>query len=263
MNDIWEERVAHTSRTETLPNGAVRIKNVRDWTFAEGKELTKGWKNEVLVRPEHIEKIWFLLQPFPYWEGAGHTYLTFEFKDGTALSFSIEARIKKGDSYNPFIGGVLGAYGISYLWGTERDFVTRRILFLKHSLYMYPLDIKHETAVTLVRAFVETTESHAESEKPYHTISDNCTNLLARIIDDYFPKRLPYDISWNFPGYSDFYLMKHDVIKTIDNDRRKTRDFYDLTPLKNTIAQFAEEPNDVFSKKLRIAMEERHKELLS
>lgn len=252
----WAERLAYVPDIERLPNGRIKITNVRDWTYTQDREVTnKGWKPEMIVDPKEITCIWFMQEPFPKWKGGAHTYLSVEFSNGTVLSFSVEARIKKGQKWSPWTG-MTPVYPLVYTWGTERDFLTARLIRLNHSVYMYPLDVKPETAIGIFEALVAATEQNASESGYYNTLTANCTNMLAQIVNERFPGRLRPDISWVLAGTADYYLMKQGVI-VVEGTPEETRKMHDLTPLKDEIIAIAEHSNHDFSKKLRALMRER------
>jgi len=89
----------------------------------------------------------------------------------------------------------------------------------------------------------------ALAEKPrfYNTLTENCTNALAYIVNDIVPRTLPYDISWQLTGYADLYLMKQGFITLTDNSKEATLEAYDLTMWKSEIQGEATENQKEFS----------------
>lgn len=256
--DQWAERLAYAPDIDRLPNGRIQITNVRNWTYApEGEATNKGWKPEVMVDPKTITRIWFMQEPFPKWKGGAHTYLSVEFSSGTVLSFSVEARLKKDQKWSPWMGMTPAAYPLVYTWGTERDFLTARLIRLNHSVYMYPLDVRPKTAIGIFEALVAATEKNAETTEHYNTLTANCTNMLAYIVNERFPGRLPPDIAWVLAGTADYYLMKQGVI-AVKGTPEQTRALHDLTPLREKIVRFSQHPNDAFSRCLRALIGEHH-----
>ena len=59
------------------------------------------WADEVLVDSTKVKDIWFVVDQFHAFRGMSHTYLTFEFENGTCLSFSFETRRQRGKKYHP------------------------------------------------------------------------------------------------------------------------------------------------------------------
>ncbi len=229
----WSEEFSQTSSANITVDGKIHITNVRDWTYDEGITISKDWR-EVTIDPTTIKRVWFVTEPFSSWTAVGHTFLSFEFSDGTVLSFSIEARREVGEKYSA-LRGLFNTYELAYQWGTERDFVTRRLLYLNHPVRRYPLTLDHDMAEGLFRGAVERTNALAEKPRFYNTFTENCTNALAYIVNGIAPHTLPYDLSWQLTGYADLYLMKQGFIELTDNSQDATRDAHDLTKWKTEI----------------------------
>jgi hypothetical protein len=248
QSDIeWGEEFAHITTIETTEQNTLKLSNVRDWTYGEGTIISKDWRT-FEVDPKMITRVWFLTEPFSGWKAIGHTFLSFEFKDGTVLSFSIEARRDAAEGYAA-IDGMFNEYELAYVWGTERDLLTRRLFYLDHPVRRFPLEITPEMAEALFRGFVAGTNELAEEPRFYNTLTENCTNTLAEIVNEMNPHTLPYNIAWNLPGFADLYLMDQKFISIV-NSKESTRNTYDLTSKKAEIAPIATSSPESFSREL-------------
>jgi hypothetical protein len=243
----WLPEQARTATTDSIGE-SITIRNVRDWTYDETGPLSTAW-TDVTVDPSAITRAWFLIEPFSKLEAIGHTFLSFELEDGTVLSFSVEAKRDQGEEYSA-LKGQFRAYELSYQWGTERDFVTRRLIYLDHPLRLYPLELSSESAEALFRSLAEETDALAREPRFYNTLTANCTNVLATIVNHYYPGTLPYDISWNLTGYADRYLMEEELIKA-EGDIASTQAAHDLTPLREDVRRIATTSPSLFSQKIR------------
>lgn len=234
--------------TGTISDESVTITNVRDWTYGTSSPLTTEWRT-VTVDPREITRVWFLLEPFSEIKEIGHTFLSFEFEDGTVLSFSVEARREQGEEYSA-LKGQFNAYELSYQWGFERDFVTRRLLYLDHPLRLYPLELTPEARSALFLTLVTETNVLAENPRFYSTLLHNCTNTLARIVNRHYPSSLPWDKSWYLTGLSDEYLMNEGYI-VVDESVNAAQAAADLTPHREAVRSFSETNPKAFSQQLR------------
>lgn len=245
MDRAWDDEFSRIT-TAHAEGDSIILTNVRDWTYSGPFAVAeKQWIDTLAVNPESITRTWFLLDQFSTHEGVGHTFLSFEREDGGAVSFSIEARREEGETYS-VLGGVLNAYELQYLWGTERDFVPLRTVYLEHSVRMYPLTLSKEESQALFRALTEETNQLAQKPRFYHTLLANCTNMLAKIVNEHYPGRLPYDIAWNLTGYADRYLMEQGLIERRGSDE-ETRHAADLTPHREDIQAAASMSPEAFS----------------
>lgn len=236
----WAPELARTASAEVV-DGVVHLRNVRDWTYGNGTIETMDWKDDVAIDPADITRAWFMFEPFSALPVAGHTYITFELADGRAYSFSIEARKEVSETYEAW-KGLFRQYELAYTWGTERDFLMRRLAYLGHPLHIHELAIDAGQARTLFEAFVAETNTLATHPRFYNTLTANCTNLLAEIANKRGISTLPYDISWNLPGYSEDYLKRLGLIP---------RGNFDLEPYRTKIEEFAQGTSDTFSRNLR------------
>lgn len=243
----WLPEQAITSTT-TIEDERVVIRGVRDWTYSERGPVTTDW-SDVSVDPSTIVRTWFLVEPFADIEAVGHTFLSFEREDGTVLSFSVEARREETEEYSA-LRGQFREYELAYQWGTERDFVTRRLIYLDHPLRLYPLALTQEQSKALFVSLAKETQALADHPRFYNTLTANCTNVLAKIVNRDYPGTLPYNIAWNLTGYADLYLMEQGLIaSTVTKD--ETIAMHDLTPYRTEIMHLATTSPTEFSKSLR------------
>lgn len=242
----WLPEQEHTATAEI--GDTITLRNVRDWTYSATSSLSHDWI-EVSVNPTTITGAWFYLEPFSTWEAVGHTFLSFTFEDGTALAFSVEARREADETYSA-IRGLANEYELSYQWGTERDFVARRLVYLNHPLRMYPLELSKEDAAALFTTLTKETNELADTPRFYNTLAANCTNVLATIVNSHYPGRLMYDFSWYLTGYADGYLMRENLIATTGS-REETKTAHDLTPFRAEVAAKATDDAVAFSAFLR------------
>ncbi len=229
----WIPEQSRTARA-TITDEAITIQNVRNWTYSAEEPVSRDWE-EVTVDPSTITRAWFLLEPFSDFKAIGHTFLSFEFADGRVLSFSIEALREQGEEYSA-LRGQFREYELSYQWGFERDFITRRVVYLDHPLRLYPLSLSPEESAALFRSLAAETNMLAEHPRFYNTLSANCTNMLAKMVNKHYPGTLPYDLSWNLTGLSDEYLMREGFIE-MKGSVAETQAAYDLTPHRAAIKE--------------------------
>lgn len=252
----WQDRFKYTSHMTFEKSHLVTVHSIRDWTYTAEEVFSEKWIPDLDVKTHELSRCWFLLEPFPYWDGIGHAYLTFEWSNGTALSFSIEARLRKHQKYSP-ITGLTNAYQLGYTWGTERDFLTERLIYKNHAIYMYPLDLSKERIRSLFCAAAEETNALHKRPKYYNSLTANCVNSLARLIGQQFPNILPYDPALHVPGFMDFFFMRKGLI-TASKNYLETRNQHDISKYREAIAGFATKgTHHDFSVSLRALLKSR------
>jgi hypothetical protein len=233
----WAADQEFLTSATTSSDGKITLTNVRDWIYVDQRVASTTWKT-VTIDPNTIRTVWFVTEPFSANKLIGHTFLTFEFTDGSTISFSIEARRRINQDYSA-VSGLFHAYALDYSWGTERDFVTRRLLYLEHPVRMYPLIISPQIGKTILEQLVSDTNLLDAHPRFYNTLTANCTNELAKIVNQAVPHALPYDAAWNLTGLADLYLMDHGFISEVHTSKSQTRDRYDFTPYRSEVSGFA------------------------
>jgi len=245
---IWEDSLSRSTYI-TQNDGGYVLHNVRDWTYGPETILSQDWIDSMSVSATDITRVWFLLEPFSDWDRVGHTFITFEFADGNNLSFSVEARRESDEVYSAF-QGLFRAFELSYTWGTERDLLTRRLLHLNHDVRMYHLTIEPEVAQTIFASLVERTNDIYQNPRFYNTLSENCTNVLAREMNIAYPQSVPKDISWYLPGTSDTFLMSEGFIE-VKGTPEEMIGKHNLQNYRDTIVSIATSSPQVFSANVR------------
>ena len=244
----WIEEQSRQS-APIVADESVLLSNVRDWTYDENGPITRDWV-ENTIEHRKIVRTWFLIEPFSSWDAVGHTFLSFELEDGSTIAFSVEARREQGEEYSA-VKGAFNAYELSYQWGTERDLIARRLVYLDHPLRMYPLTLTPEQSQAIFLSLVDETNKLTSKPRFYNTFAANCTNVLAKIVNRHYPDTLPLDLSWYMTGYADTYLMKEDFIAMVDNNTEFTKSRYDLTSHRGAVASHASDEPRAFSDYVR------------
>jgi hypothetical protein len=244
----WVDYAANATRAE-VSDTKVTLTNIRDWQYDKNGPIDKTWHDKVTVDPRTLTDAWFLLEPFSAIPLIGHTFLSFSFEDGTVLSFSIEARREWGEDYSTILG-LFNEYELNYAWGTERDFITRRLFMHEHPLYLYRLNISQKDGIAVFKTLAEATDELTQHPRFYNTLTANCTNLLAKTINAKYHKSLPYNPAWNFPGLSDRFLINQGYIEA-SGDIAFIRAGVSLDIKKESIAAVQYENPVLFSQTIR------------
>ncbi len=253
----WKPHFARIAKFEETAPGAYRLPALRDYEFAAGGEATSNWRG-IDVDAAKIREMWFFIEPFPANPLFAHSFLSFVFegdaREQTVLSVSIEARMESGEAYSP-LAGALRNYELMYVWSTERDIMTRIAVGLDHDLYAYKIDLEPDQVQRLFEYFVQRTNELAERPRFYNTLHSNCTNELAKAVNEAFPKALPWDRSWVATGRSAEWLYKRGFIET-----RGADSFQSLTNdsgVRALVQQHADAPD--FAEAWRIAFNTKKK----
>lgn len=245
----WVEYLSKiTSATEDPETNLITLTNVRDWQYVDETIVDRTWLDTITIDPDNIKTVWFIVVPFGGLPIVGHTYLSFEFYDGSVYSFSIEARREIGEDYHTWTG-LLNQYELAYTWSTERDAISRRVFLNQDVQRMYALDLSPSQRANLLRALTKETENLYQKPRFYNTLTSNCTSAMAEAINKNYPNSVPYSLTWNFPGHSDEFLMKENFIRVDDVEAAKTA--ATIEPNDPELKESAYGTPELFSKKLR------------
>ena len=184
--------------------GAFTVTPVSDWSYA-GSEVAAERYFDASFDLADLRNVWFVLEPQPGSTLAAHTLLLFEFSNDRVIGLTIEARREAHEDYDA-LAGIFNAYELAYVWGSARDFLTRRVVMLDHEVFVYPVAISDEQKLVLLTKLIERTDALERTPRYYNTIFSNCTNELAKAAGfDWAP-------AFILTGRSDEYLYNRRIL---------------------------------------------------
>ena len=196
----WAADCEHLT-TATVDGNDITFHMVRDFTWRTTRDRDENWAPEVKVKLDELKDIWFVVDHFHALKGLAHTYLTFDFEDGTSLSFSFETRREKGERYHPW-DGMWRAYELYRLVGFERDVTGLRTHGRKNKDYMFRAITPPGKDKALLLGLIGKLNQLAQSPEWYHSLLTTCNTSIVRIVNQVTPGRIPF-IWRNFlPGYT-------------------------------------------------------------
>jgi hypothetical protein len=148
------------------------VHNVRNFDWTGPMEAHERWEE----RRYDLSKLKTVDVLSLYFMGStiAHTYFSFVWEGGEALSLSVEIRKEKGESYSE-IGGFFKAYELSILAGDERDFYGWRVHYPKEDIQLFHTRATPEEARTLLLKLLDAANKLAKQPTFYNTLTDNCT----------------------------------------------------------------------------------------
>lgn len=228
------------------------LKNSRAFEYGPSGALRKEWETTP-VRADDLAEVWFFIEPFGGNPLFAHSFLSFVFEDEAGarrtLSVSVEARRETGEKYSA-LNGAFRAYELAYVWSSEKDVLTRIAVKLDHPLYAYRLDLPRDRAMVIFDHFVKRTNDLAARPRFYNTLHSNCTNELAKAVNDAYSGALPWHRSWVATGRSAKWLHDLGFIAPPDAGFDEIRARSDIQGL---IKAFSAEPAEAFSARWRRA----------
>ena len=200
--------------TADFDDGDVTIHNVRDFEWRSNRDFDERWI-DVKIKLNEVSKIWFVLEYFdPDRRQMAHTIMSFEMKDGTRISCSIEVRREKGERYHP-IKGLFRQYELIYVWATERDVIgvrtrcrKRSVTHLFEAVVLGPGNERH-----MLESYLNRTNKLSQSPEWYNTITNTCTTNIVRHVNEVYPGRVPRAVAILLPGLSPKLLQRNNLVK--------------------------------------------------
>ncbi|MDO8492432.1 MAG: DUF4105 domain-containing protein [bacterium] len=178
----------------------VTIKNVRNINYRSTEDYDLAYYDRTISLND-LAKVWFVVEPFGKY-GAAHTFVSFEFKNGTFLSISVEIRKEKGESFSP-IKGLFRQYELAYVIADERDVLRLRTNYRKDVVRLYPIKTDKEKIVSVFKDMLLRANETKENPEFYNTILNNCTTNIIKHVRKFSDKKIPW---WDFR-----YLMPETI----------------------------------------------------
>jgi|TARA_B110000495_G_C22963588_1_gene564953 hypothetical protein len=212
-NDLsWVNENKYTAYAE-INDDEVTLKNIRNFNWRTTKDFDERW-TEKKFKISECTKIWLVLEYFyPTRRPIAHTLLSFEFKDGSRISCSIEVRREPGERFSP-MKGLLREFEIMYVWATEEDVIGVRSRCRKSETHLFEAIILGEgNQCKMLESYLQRTNQLHEKPEFYNSLFNNCTTNIASHVNDVYPGRVPRAIGVILPGLSPKLLKRNNLVK--------------------------------------------------
>ncbi len=198
--------------TTTIDGDMITFRNVRDFFWRTTRDRDEAWVDEVIVNVEELKDIWFMVDHFHSIHGMAHTYLTFEFNDGTCLSFSFEARRRVKQRYHPW-AGLWRNFELYLLVGFEHDLTGLRTNARGNKDYMFRAITPPGKDKDMLRRLANKANQLAENPEWYHSFLTTCNTSIVRMVNRVTPGRVPFLWRNFLPGYTPKAALKLGLIE--------------------------------------------------
>ena len=197
----WADDVARNV-TGSVKGSVITLDNVRNFDWRSDDDYSVKWEQ----RSYDLDELRTVDTALSYWTGPliAHTLVSFGFADGRFLTFSIEIRKEKGESFSA-IGGFFKHFETSLIAADERDILRVRTNARGEDMHLYRVLMPRAAMRSLFMAYLD--EADALKRKPqfYNTLTANCTTIVFEMARRIVPG-LPLDYRLLASGYLDRYL---------------------------------------------------------
>ena len=205
----WSPEMAKTM-TYAVQGDTIVVSNVRNFRWTGPATAEPNWETRTydLSTLANVDVLSL------YWKGPeiAHTYFSFVWTSGEALSISVEIRKEKDESYSA-IGGFFKAYELAVLAGDERDFYGWRVFFPKEDLQLFRTRASPAQARALLLALLDNANRIAKTPVFYNTLIENCTTEVW-MLTSAMGKGEPLDWRIMASGHLPEFLHDQDMLAT-------------------------------------------------
>lgn len=170
----WNPDVTRVAWAE-INGDEVALHNVRNCDYRTKDDFTPRWETRT-VRLSQITGVDIAID---YWGSPwiAHPIVSFQFADAPPVCFSIETRMKTGQSYSP-IGGLYRRFELIYVVADEGDVIRVRTNYKGEDIYLYRTTMTPEQARARFLEYLRTLNEMRERPRWYNAITTNCTTSI-------------------------------------------------------------------------------------
>lgn len=206
---VWSPEMARLL-TYTRDGDTITVESVRNFNWTGPKTADEHWETRRYALSD-LQTVDVLSL---YWKGprVAHTYFSFVWKNGEALSLSVEIRKEVDENYSP-VAGFFKAYELSILAGDERDFYGWRVFFPKEDIQLFRSRATPNESAKLLIALLDNANALAARPEFYNTLTENCTTEVW-MLTDALGLGKPMDWRLFASGYMPDFLYDLEVLNT-------------------------------------------------
>ncbi|HET8598274.1 MAG TPA: DUF4105 domain-containing protein [Castellaniella sp.] len=205
----WADDVAR-NLSGRVQGSVVTLHNIRNFDWRSRTDYTVRWQDGSY----NLDALQSVDMVLSYWMGPAiaHTLVSFGFADGRHLTFSVEIRKERDESFS-VVGGFFKQFERSIVAAEERDILYVRAGPRGERVFLYPVRMPRPAMRELFLAYVDSANRLARAPRFYNTVTANCTTLVYDMVRPIVPG-LPMDIRLILSGYLPEYLYRHGGLDT-------------------------------------------------
>lgn len=202
---LWEDDVAQMT-TGQIEGDTVTLFNVRNFDWHTETDYTPRWD----TREYDLSKLTSVDMLTSHWgmDAIAHVLVSFGFDDDQFVTFSVEIRKKKGQTFSE-VAGFFKQYELSILATDERDAIGVRPNVRGEDTFLYRIDMPADIRRQLFLSYIEQANQLIDEPRFYNTVTANCTTLVFGMMQ-HISGGLPLDARLLLTGYLPSYIDELD-----------------------------------------------------
>ena len=202
----WKPDVAQLAWAE-IRGDEVTLHNVRNCDYRTETDFTPRWE----TRAVRISRITGIDIAIDYWGSPwiAHPIISFQFSDAPPVCFSIETRMKLGQSYSA-IGGLYRQFELIYVVADERDVIRLRTNCRGEEIYLYRTTLTPAQARGRFLEYLRSLNALRARPRWYNAVATNCTTSIRTQHSD--AENTPWDWRILINGKGDEMMFERGVI---------------------------------------------------
>lgn len=198
---VWADDVARMV-SGSVNGNLLTLDQVRNFDWRSDTDYTVRWEQ----RQYDLSQLRSVDVALSYWMGPAiaHTLVSFGFSDGRYLTFSIEIRKERGESFDA-LAGFFKRYETVLIAADEGDILRVRTNVRGEDMWLYRLNMPPAMMRSLLLAYLDEGAQLQQQPRFYNTLSANCTTIVYHMARRIAPG-LPLDWRLLASGYLDRYL---------------------------------------------------------
>ncbi len=204
---VWADDVSRMLVSRIDGNRLV-LENVRNFDWRTETDYTPRWETREYAL-DGLESADLILS---YWMGPhiSHTLVSFGFKDGKKLVFSLEIRKERTETFSA-IGGFFRQFEQVIIASDERDLIRTRSNARGEQVYLYRLRTTPEQLRAVLLDYLQRADALRRQPAFYNTLTSNCTTILYELAHRIAPD-LPLDYRLLASGHFAEYAYDQDAL---------------------------------------------------
>lgn len=158
-----------------LEGDVLRVRHFRNFRYTASGDPLPQYEERTFDLAKLSSLDYFL----SHWSGPAiaHTLVSFGFDDGRFLVVSVEARLRRRQSYSP-LRGLFRSYELIFVIGDERDIIRLRTNIRRERVYLYRVRMPRQEVRQLLVDYLARAAQLEERPEWYNSVTSNCTTNL-------------------------------------------------------------------------------------